>query len=373
MKRGFAAASAFIVVVLACLAGSCTVGKLDLPHRADFSDTALLVWDLAEPRIDGAPDYYELVSAVVADFEKLHGIEVEVRIVSRQEVEDLLTGESAEEKPDLVCTGEWPFIPEGAASLSPYVSCDSYIDIAARYWETEAGLAAIPAYVHWTGTGHREEGAGVSYIWDSPAFMAALSRSSKPLRDADYVMELLQAVRSEWGEARSDPLASYLNGSARSLFPLTPSMYRRISAGEAGVSMGPVDGPVGDQYYFYTVPAYVVLAEDPETIAGAAELGKRLAANLGRWAARALSCMPALIEDISVFNLESGLDYAQRATLIGSFSDLGLTAPSVAEYCERVAQDQAMREVIGDYLSGRLSAEEALQGIRETLARHTKP
>ncbi|MGE5578491.1 MAG: hypothetical protein ACM3WU_00485 [Bacillota bacterium] len=372
MRRRLAAASAFILV-LACLSGSCTAGKLDLPPKTDFSNTAVLVWDLSEPRIEGAPDYPALVRELVAEFEQLHDVKVEVRTVSRREVEDLLTGKSAEEKPDLVCTGEWPFVPEGAGSLSPYVSSDSYIDIAARYWEAEDGLRAIPAYVHWTGMGYREGGTGVSYMWDSPAFMAALACSTRPLRDADRVMEILKAVLSEWGEARPDPLASYLNGSAKCLFPLTPSMFRRLSSKETGISMGPIDGTSGSPFYFYTVPAYIVLADDPATRACAAELGKRLAANLGRWAARALSCMPALREDISVFNLESGFDYERRAHLIESFSVLGLTAPSLTEYSEWVALDEALREVIGDYLRGDLEDEEALLGIRETLTRHTKP
>jgi hypothetical protein len=89
----------------------------------------------------------------------------------------------------------------GCFHSSPYVSSDSLHRHRARYWETEAGLAAIPASVHWTGRAIGKEGDGVSFNRDSPAFIGALSRSSKPLRDADYVMELLQAIRSEWGEA----------------------------------------------------------------------------------------------------------------------------------------------------------------------------
>jgi len=372
MMRRLAAVSAFIVV-LACLAASCTARKLDLPPKTDFSQTALLVWDLSQPKIEGAPEYPALVREVVAGFKDLHGVEVLVRTVSRREVEDLLTGKSAEEKPDLVCTGEWPFIPEGAVSLSPHVTSDPYIDIAARYWEVDGQLLAIPAYVHWTGMGYREKGNGVSYLWDSPAFFPALSGSLRPLNDADQVMEILKKVLSEWGEAWSDPLSSYMNGSAKCIFPLTPAMYRRLSSQEPGFSMGPVEGPSEGPFYFYTVPAYVVLAEDPETRAGAAELGKLLAANLGRWAARALSCMPALGEDIAVFNLESGLGFDERARLIESFSALGLTAPSATEYGEWAALDQALRDVAGSYLSGRVNDEEALQGIRETLKRHTKP
>ena len=370
--RGRLTAILCILVAMSVALSSCAAGKMDLPPEAGFAGVKITVWDLHRPVVDGVDGYEAEVRRIGEEFASAKNVEVELRFAGRQEISDVLSGK-AEAQVDLVCTGEWPFIPDAARDLSGLSSQDIYVDAAASYWRKDGKLLAVPAYFHWTGTAYRPAGTQDAYSWDSPLFLsAALGKGEFPPHPEE-VASYLAFILKERGKAPHDPLLSWEDGTAKSFYPFTPYLWQRFHAKDATVTIGPVCRSVEESFYYYTVPAYVVLAQDAAETACAAKLAALLAANLGRWAARALSCVPALREDVSVWNLESDLGYDDRSAMLFSLSALSLTAPSALEHDLWESLETALRGVAKGYLSGEFGEEEAGRGIQEALGRHTKP
>lgn len=362
-----------LALVAACVAlGACTANKMDVEPKVDFAGLKITVWDLSMPDIEGLPDYEAQVSRIVREFAAASGVEVEIRFAGRQEISDRLMGKTGGEV-DLVCTGEWPFIPEGARDLAGLCPGDAYMGPAAAYWRKDGRLLAVPAYVHWTATAYRTPGTECAYSWDSPLFLTAALWAGEPLPEPEEVVSYLASVLEEYGEAVPDPFRSWEDGTAKSFYPFTPYLWQRLRAKGETAEIGPVRRPAGEPGYFYTVPGYVVLSEDPAEVSCAAKLGCLLAANLGRWAARGLSCVPALREDVSVFNLESGLGFEERSAMLVPLTASGLAAPTAGEHSLWESIEPALRVVAKEYLSKEITEEEARRGILETLERHTKP
>ena len=369
------AAILFALLAISWALCACAVGKMDVQPETGFTGLALVVWDLSQTDIQGAPDYETEVRRIASEFASAHGVEVELRFAGRQEVSDMLLGKTEKEgeEVDLVCTGEWPFIPDAARDLSALCSQDAYVDAASSYWRRDGKLLAVPAYFHWTATAHRPSGTADAYLWDSPLFLSAALFTGALPPDPDEVVSYLAFVLKDWGEAPRDPFLWWEDGTAKSFYPFTPHLWQRARSKDSSVTIGPVRRSDAESFYYYTVPAYVVLTQDAAEAACASKLAALLAGNLGRWAARALSCAPALREDASVFNLESGLGFEDRSAMLSSLSALVLTAPSATEHILWESLEEALRGVAKEYLSGDMSEEEARRGIRETLERHTKP
>ncbi len=353
--------------------GACLAEAPDHPRKLDLAGAIVEVWDLSQPHMEGATDYRMTVDRVVDEFRKRTGATVNLRFAGRQEVMDLLSGTWTGDVPDLVCSGEWPVLPSGLKGLSGWVDEKAYADPAASYWQADGELWAIPSYMHWTASARREQGTGGVYIWDSPVFLTAALGSVGTSWEPDMVFSYLEWVRDGWGKADKDPLGAWEYGEAGAIYPVTPYLWRYLSGKDSSLRLEPVPAPSGIGEYFYTVPAYIVLAEAGATRDCAAELGKELASNLGRWAARYLGCVPALRDDLSLWSIEGGFSYEQRAAILESFHSQSLVALAATSYLEGKAQEETVRKVAEGYLCGVTSKEDTLTGIREALRRNTSP
>ncbi len=352
---------------------ACTASKMDVgPDTADYSGLRIAVWDASQPAVEAGPQYEIEVKRIVEEFAATNSLEVDLKFAGRQEITDRLTGKS-DAQVDLVYTGEMPCLPASARDLSGFIGDDAYLDAASAYWRRGGKILAVPAYIHWTATAQRSQGNVDAYSWDSPLFLSAGLGMDVFPPDAEEVMSYLADIRSRLGEASSNPLGLWMDGTARSLYPVTPHLWQKIRDGDQDVAIGPLPGPGEERVYFYTVPAYVVLSEGGREGACAADLAVLLAKNLGRWAARTLSCIPALRDDASIYNLESGFGFEDRAAMIASLTPFRLEAPSATEYSQWESIEPALRAVAKGYLSGGQSEEEARRGILEALGRHTKP
>ena len=372
--RGRSLAALAILMALSMILPACRLGKMDLPGEPDFAGVTLSVWDLSQPKVEGAPDYQTEAQRVAREFAAHYGVEVDLRFALRQEIADLLAGKAVDESPALVFTGEWPSVPDAAWDLSSSVSETDYVDAAAFYWQKDGRLLAVPAYVQWLGVASRDSGTKDVFFADSPAFLRAALESQGAPWDPDAIFAYLTWVEQQWGRAESDPLRAWQEGIARSLYPVTPYLFEWLASTEASeVSLEPIPGPFADPCFFYTVPGYVVLARDGAQRECAARLAFALAANLGRWAARAVGCVPALRADVSVFNLESGFSFEDRSSILSSLTEPRFSAPLTADTLLQESLQAALRQVAVDYLSGRTTAAEARSSIQETMQRHTKP
>ncbi len=368
-----ASLAALVALALALCVTGCRVVKMDLPREIDFTGAAVTVWDASEPTVSVAPEYTATVRSTVNEFSAKYGVKVDLRFAGRQEITDLLAGQKTGDVPSLVFTGEWPVASPQATDISLELPLANYLDAATAYWQKDGRLLGIPAYVQWIGVATQAGGSKPTYLVESPGFFrAALDLPSS--WDADKVLSYLSWVNQRWGAPESNPLKAWGDGIAASLYPATPQLYRYLRPlGKSQVSIAPLDGPEGEAAFYYTVPAYVVLAKDGPERACAIRLGVALAANLGRWAARAMGGVPALVADVPVFNLESGLSYEERSSILSTVAKRRLTAAAAEESMYADPIEKALRQAAMGYLSGKVSEADSARSIQETLQRHTKP
>ncbi len=380
------------------------------------------MWDAIEPQYAGLKVYEESVLAIADAFSKTHGVEVVLHFVTRQEIDDYLAGQSEEEDPPaLVYSTEWPALHETFACVPAYVDPDSYLDAAIAYWEAEGRLLGIPAYIHWIGTAvdasllageqgaaegesdetesEQGEAAGgesgdsdepdlrlhnqawleqikgkVGYWHDSPAFLPSVLDWPGVGWAGSLVVQYLDWVKETCGPIREDPLAAWQDEEVRALCPVTPYLQKWLNAsGESSMRIFPIAGPFSSPRYYYTVPGYAVLAGEEEKVACAAMLGKELAANLGRWAARALGAIPALADDLPLFHLESDSNYEWRIAVLKELEPALLKAPTAGVAAQRARTEEVVARLSTGYHNGTVSREELEREIDGILATHTRP
>lgn len=394
--RQWALVTASCLLVIAALP-SC-LGRAEIPETYDLRSVRLVVWDALQVRFPGHGDYSEELSRVIKAFCLETGVTVDLRYAERREVLDLLTGagpSGAAQKPHLVFSGEYPVISGDLQDLSDMIDPEVFVDPAAAYWTRDEKLLGIPAFIHWTGTalkhpeilGRSEEGEGLdapmvpqpertAYWTGSTAFLRCVLDTPGVSWDADTVIQYAKWVKDSYGPLHDDPLSSWQYGQVDALYPVNPYLYKWLKVTQAEdipVTIIPPSTPFGDGRFHYTVPAYLVLCEGGAEKAAAAELGRRLAASLGRWAARTLGCIPALADDMSIFNLESGFDYLERRRIWSSVNDGEACAPLVSEYLRTASLAGALYEPLQRFLSGELTLQ-SLEGlIYEAFSRHTRP
>ncbi len=393
-----------MVLTIAALLASC-LGRPEVPDTYDLRNVRLVVWDALQVKFPDSADYSEEVSRVIQEFCRETGATVDLRYAERREILDLLTGtypKDTTEVPHLVFSGEYPVLSDRLEDVSHAVDPDIFLDAAANYWTRDGKLLGIPAFIHWTGTAVKYQAGGehapengegegrdleegeaqvprpsrTAYWTDSPLFLRCALDVSGMEWGAETVLQYAEWVRENYGSFHDDPLSAWEHGLADALYPVNPYLYKWLEAREeegSGITIVPPGTHFDDDRFYYTVPAYLVLCEGGAEKAAAVELGRRLAKSLGRWAARTLACVPALVDDMSIFNLESGFDYAERKRIWDSVVTGEAKAPEAAEYLQVVSLAGALEAPLREFLSGRISRQDLEGLIHEALSRNTRP
>jgi hypothetical protein len=363
------------------------MGAKGLPVKPDLEGVSIVVWDADQPAMPGTPTYRAEATRVVRDFCARYGVTVDLKFVPRQEMSDLLSGATGGESPALVYSTEWPSLPDSAYDVGPYLGQGDHLGAAVEYWRKDDKTLAIPSYVHWLCAASRAEmpgedsspgavGPKTAYMPDSPGFLRSFLDLPGAGWDSEAIVQFLSWVKGEYGPPGDDPLGAWAEGDARMLWPATPFMLawmKSVKEGQGEIEPLPLENPFGEPRFYYTVPGYLVLATDGLERECATLLGKELAANLGRWVARAAGGVPSLWKDAVIFNLESSLGYASRTSLLSSLDECRFHAPASQDFLARAAVEKALWPVIGDYLSGKTGEGDLRASIQDILQRHTKP
>lgn len=394
-RRALAVASFFLIITTL---SSC-LGRPGVPEKYDLKGVRLVVWDALQVKFPGYGDYAEEVSRVIEVFCLETGVTVDLKYAERREVMDLLSGAvpaSTAQTPHLVFSGECPVISDNLEDVGDAIDPDLFLDAAANYWTRDGKLLGIPAFIHWTGTalkyrelsGQSEDGESLgdsaavpkpsrtAYWTDSPLFLRCVLDAPGASWDAGSVIQYAEWVRDSYGPPQDDPLSAWQYGQVDALYPVNPYLYKWLKVTQAEdvpVTIVPPDTTFGDTRFYYTVPAYLVLCEGGAEKAAAAELGRRLAASLGRWAARTLGCIPALVEDMPIFNLESGFSYSERRRIWNSVSGGEAVAPLVSDYLQTVSLTGALQGPLQSFFSGKAGIQSLQELIYEAFSRHTRP
>ncbi|MGI6666258.1 MAG: hypothetical protein ACOX5Q_02210 [Bacillota bacterium] len=386
--------AAFCLVALTATLSCLT--RAEGPEKYDLQGVRLVVWDSLQAKFPGHSDYSEEVSRVISAFCLETGVTVDLHYAERREVLELLSDPGPRQEPHLVFSGEWPVISGNLQDIRGDVDPELFIDAAQAYWMRDDRLFGIPAFIQWTGTAVKgagaldETGAGddpdtelpppeparTGYWVDSPAFLRCALDAPGASWDAERVIEYVEWAKDSFGLYTADPLLSWQTGEVDALYPVNPYLYKWLKVSQSGdvsVKIVPPETPFGDSRFHYTVPAYVVLCEEAREKAAAAQLGRRLAASLGRWAARTLGCIPALIDDMPIFNLESDFTYAERRRLWDSVSQGKSVAPDISEYLETSSLAGALVDPLEMFLSGKSTAGDLKELIHGAFSRHTRP
>jgi hypothetical protein len=356
-----------LIMVLAC---GCK-GPGEPPSELSYKGLSIVVWDAKEPHLPGASPYTELVARAVEAFAREHGVEVEVLFQTRSKIEELLSGNYKGEEPSLVYSTEWPFVGSGIQDLTDLVSVGDYQDAAITYWTDAGKIMGIPSYVHWLCLAKR--GAGPVHLKDStgyyltgPGFLDSGLDGSNSSWTEQSLLDYVEWVKSTFGSYVEEPLDLWIQNEFNALFPVTPHLLKwlRLAQGDGSVQMLPIPGIYGEPRFHFTVPGYVVTAQEDNELRCAVELGKTLASTRGKWAARATGGMPAYIQDMPVFHVESGLTREERLALMSGFENSGCRMGDLSEFLKRTDIRNFAASLIERYLSGRISKGEFEEGIR---------
>lgn len=380
-RRLYAVLFLIAACILVALAGCMTKAKV-VPYEPKFGGQRLVVWDADEPRVSGAPPYRDLVMEVIEEFSSRYSVQVDLRVVTRQEITDFLsgkTGSAGSEEPGLTFSTEWPLFSGLEVDVSQSVGESEYLGFARNYWQSGDKILAIPSYIHWVSTAARVDKVGpLVYMPGSPGFLRAVLDLPGGGWDVDRITAFLLWVKERYGPVHPDPLGAWRSAEAAAVYPATPFLFRWLEGEDTEETVPvPVENPFGEPRFFVTVPAYLVLAEAGPKRECAVLLGKLMAANLGRWTARAVGGIPALLGDIAVFNVESSFGYKERSQLLSLLSanhgSAGQRAPDRRDFILRESLEKALAGTVIGFLSGETDEPELRAIIHEVLERHTKP
>jgi hypothetical protein len=314
---------------------------------------------------------------VAEHYAQQFGIAVEVQFKTRQEMESLLLGEYQGEVPSVVFSTEWPFVGAGAQDLTGLVPTDDYLEPAASFWTYDDRLMGVPSYVHWLCTAKRagtDNSSGMTgYLSGSPGFLhSGLDYGSLDWTGED-ICTYAEWVRQTYGLRSQAVLDLWRQNRIEAIFPVTPHLFKWMKLSENGgeIHLLPIDNPEGTPRFYFSVPGYVVMEADEEILEFAVGLAQVLAAARGRWAARAIGCIPALRSDIPLFDVESGFTREQRVLLMTGFFDSDARISDRTAHGHKIRICQAVVEVIEEYLSGEADRDQLEQGIHAALKSHT--
>ncbi|HHY11273.1 MAG TPA: hypothetical protein GX529_01450 [Firmicutes bacterium] len=347
------------------------------PSEVSLGDMKIVVWDVKEPHLPGAPPYSELLSLVVENYANEHGAIVEVEFKSRQEIENLLLGNHQGEVPSVVFSTEWPFMGEGTQDLTAMIKAGDYLEDALSFWVYDGKLMGIPSYIHWLCLAKRaasdDSPGAAGYFLTAPGFLhSALDYGCMDWAEQD-ICDYVEWVKDTYGLYSEPVLDLWERNQISTLYPVTPHLFRwlRLSEKDCEIEMLPMDTPQGEARFYFSVPGYVILAGSQEEVECAVELAKLLAASKGRWAARAVGCIPAHVHDVPVFDLESGFTREERVNLVAGLRDSGACVVDWVEFGSRSNIRLAVTPAIERYLSGSTGRREFEESIRSALKGHT--
>ena len=348
------------------------------PEEMSFDDLTIVVWDVREPHFPGLLPYSETMSKLLDDFAQNTGISVKSEFKSRQQIEDLLLGEQPDEMPAVlvVFSTEWPFVGKGTQEAPSELDAGNYFERAVAYWTCDGKLMGIPSYIHWLCQANKNTSSGLfnktGYFPSAQGFL----RCVLDYQPMDWVLEDIcdyaQWVKDTYGLCREPALDLWEQGRVGAMYPVTPYLFKWLRLSEKGgeTQMLPIDNPQKEGRFVYSVPAYVVLAENPAKAKLAFKLAQALAAQRGRWAARALGCIPACTEDIPIFHIESGLSREEQLCLMVGFKNSSNRALTYLEHDRRRRLEQSVSPAIQKYLSGMIGPESFVESIRSALTGH---
>ncbi|MBE3520251.1 MAG: hypothetical protein IMW97_08210 [Firmicutes bacterium] len=386
-----------ILLAVTLLMSTCFGCSGRLPEKSEGPVPALppgeelVVWDMKQPHFPGSRPYEEEVQRVCEEFQKKTGIPVKLVFVSRWELPDALLKAKRESKlPDVLFSGEFPCLTGLERDLAGLLNSGQYQEAAIAAWTRGGRIVGIPSAVLWLGIAARKDALNSQQPGQSgdlgidPSTVTGLLRSLAVLPTSEAFMEI--ATRDLSGRYRSPrEIASFVSwikmnvpqfpaesclerfkrGEVWGIYGATPYSFKwlRISS-EPGSSGQPVLGPLvfqgGDVGFRFTVPGYVILSGSEAKMKASAELGKLLAENHGRWGARALGLIPARIEDLPIFTLESGFTREERSCLLRS---LGTTATGPSPQGQGAGRGNAPANAAPDDLFTRYKRLEQLAGV----------
>jgi len=383
----------FAVLLLICLfafsIAGCVRGEEE-PAPLSIEGQKIVVWDAVEPTFPDAPSYQASVAAIVERFEKEHEVDIDLRFMTRQEIDQYLADGKSQsvEAPSLVHSTEWPVFHDAYRDVTQDVDTSAFIDAASHYWTRDGKLYGIPAYIHWFGTAVEAstvagdlsevlaEGAWLDviagktgYWYDSQAFLRCVLDWPENGWTPESIVSYLKWVKEHYGSPVEDPLALWQDSVVQALSPVNPFLLRWINTSEgAKMRLLPTAGPNGSSRFYYTVPGYIVLGDSPAERRCAALLGQLLAQNLGRWAVRVLGCVPANVEDMSFYHLECGWSYSDRMTLLEQLESCSLTVPTQRESQVRFKISQTCQDSLKGFFNGDIPEQELIDRIQGILS-----
>lgn len=348
------------------------------PSEVSLADMKLTVWDTKEPHLPGAFPYSELLAKTVESFVKENGIEVEVEYKSRQEIESCLLGSYQGDPPSVVYSTEWPFMSANIQDLTEHVCEGDYLEDAVLYWTHNDNLMGIPSYVHWFCLAKRNSDMDnsqdrIGYFLNAPGFLHSVLDYEHEGWTVDTIFNYIDWVKSTYRPYHNDVLDMWEQNEINMICPVTPYLFKwlKLSGDDSGVQMLPIPNPHGESRFYFTVPGYVVLACDQQQAKYAVILASALAANRGRWAARAIGGIPAYHQDMPIFHLESQFTREERIALLSGFKNSGAYAVDWMEFNNRSNTRTSITTAIGKFLSGEIGRQEFQESIRSAIKGHT--
>lgn len=349
-RRKLARSGVLLLTLVLCL--SVVTGCGERPMRPGESPLVpeaplgeeIVVWDMRQPHFPGLRPYEEEVERVCDGFEEASGIRVSLAFVTRWELPAAVETAAREGKlPDVLFTGEFPCLTGLERDLTGFLDPHEFQDPSLRAWTVGGKTFGIPAAVFWLGVAVRKDARGPQTEGDdvagvppasgrntgalglfpsSEAFMhvAVFGLSGKE-RDAEEIATYLSWLKATLKPPSGPCLEEFRRGEIKGLYGVTPYMFKwlRITS-QPGASDQPVLRPLafdgGETGFAFTVPGYVVLSRSESKLKASAELARLLAQNYGRWMARAAGLVPARVDDLPVFTVESGLAKEERLAVL---------------------------------------------------------
>lgn len=339
----------------------------------------IVVWEMKQPHFPGSRPYEEEVQRVCEQFQQKTGIRVKLVFVSRWELPDALLKAREESKlPDVLFSGEFPCLTGLERDLAGILDAGQYQETALAAWTRGGRIMGIPSAILWFGIAARkdvlnsQQGEPGDFRTD-PSTLNGLLRSLGVLPTSEAFMQIAthelsgrhRAPREiasfvSWikmnvsESAQEFCLQRFKRGDIQGIYGVTPYIFKwlRISS-EPGSSGEPVLVPLifekGDTGFGFTVPGYLILSGAEPKLKASAELGKLLAQNYGRWGARALGLIPARIEDLPIFTLESGFTREERSQLLKILDLTSIPLSPQDAGVEEVAADAALDDLFTRY------------------------
>ncbi len=405
-----------ILLAVSLLTSVCLGCARQIPERSEEPSLTLppgqeiVVWDMKQPHLPGSKPYEEEVQRVCEEFQERTGIPVKLAFVSRWELPDALLKAKQESKlPDVLFSGEFPCLTGLERDLTGILDAGQYQEAALAVWTRNGRVMGIPSAILWFGIAARKDALNrqqgePGQLQIEPSTLSGLVRFLGVIPTSEAFMEIathdlsgrhrtpreiaafVSWIKTNVPQCQQAPcLERFKRGDVQGIYGVTPYIFKwlRISS-EPGVSGEPVLLPLvfedGDTGFRFTVPGYLILSHSEPKLKASVELAKLLAQNHGRWGARALGLIPAKIEDLPVFTVESGFTSEERSGLLKILDLTGTPAfpedagaggaradTALHDLSLRYKSLEGLSRVLSRYFSGVLTGGELVQEIARAL------